>query len=62
MRLDDVGDVINGVENDKAAAWYNDERSISLAIFKQPGTNTVAVAEAVRKLLPPDHQPLEATA
>jgi HAE1 family hydrophobic/amphiphilic exporter-1 len=52
VRVDDVGDVINGVENDKAAAWYNDERSISLAIFKQPGTNTVAVAEAVRKLLP----------
>ena len=39
-------DVIDGVENDKTAAWYNDERSISLAIFKQPGTNTVEVAEA----------------
>ena len=35
-------DVVDGVENDKTAAWYNDERSISLAIFKQPGTNTVA--------------------
>ena len=49
VRISDVGDVIDGVENDKTAAWYNDERSISLAIFKQPGTNTVAVAEAVRR-------------
>jgi len=62
VRLDDVGDVINGVENDKAAAWYNDERSISLAIFKQPGTNTVAVAEAVRKLLPTFQKQLPAAA
>jgi HAE1 family hydrophobic/amphiphilic exporter-1 len=62
VRVDDVGDVINGVENDKAAAWYNDERSISLAIFKQPGTNTVAVAEAVRKLLPTFQKQLPAAA
>ena len=62
MRLDDVGNVVDGVENDKAAAWYNDERSISLAIFKQPGTNTVAVAEAVRKLLPTFQKQLPAAA
>jgi len=51
-RLTDVGRVIDGVENDKTAAWSNDERSISLAIFMQPGTNPVAVATAVRRLLP----------
>ena len=52
VRLSDIGRAVDGVENDKTAAWYNDERSISLAIFKQPGTNTVAVASAVRRLLP----------
>jgi len=52
VRITDVGRVIDSVENDKTAAWYNEERSISLAIFKQPGTNTVAVATAVRRLLP----------
>jgi HAE1 family hydrophobic/amphiphilic exporter-1 len=62
VRVGDLGNVINGVENDKAAAWYNDERSISLAIFKQPGTNTVAVAEAVRKLLPTFQKQLPAAA
>jgi HAE1 family hydrophobic/amphiphilic exporter-1 len=62
VRLDDVAKVVDAVENDKAAAWYNDERSISLAIFKQPGTNTVAVAEAVRKLLPTFQKQLPAAA
>ncbi len=62
MRVGDLGNVIDGVENDKAAAWYNDERSISLAIFKQPGTNTVEVAEAVRKLLPTFEKQLPAAA
>ncbi|MFY9552792.1 MAG: efflux RND transporter permease subunit [Thermoanaerobaculia bacterium] len=62
VRLGEIARVIDSVENDKAAAWYNDERSISLAIFKQPGTNTVAVAEAVRKLLPTFQKQLPAAA
>ena len=62
VRVGDVANVIDGVENDKAAAWYNDERSISLAIFKQPGTNTVEVAEAVRRLLPTFQKQLPAAA
>jgi HAE1 family hydrophobic/amphiphilic exporter-1 len=62
VRLGDLAGVIGSVENDKAAAWYNDERSISLAIFKQPGENTVAVAEAVRKLLPTFQKQLPASA
>src|SRR5207253_570424 len=62
VRVGELGRVIDGVENDKAAAWYNDERSISLAIFKQPGTNTVAVAEAVRQLLPTFQKQLPAAA
>jgi HAE1 family hydrophobic/amphiphilic exporter-1 len=62
VRLSDVGRVVDGVENDKTAAWYNDERSISLAIFKQPGTNTVAVAGEVRRLLPTFQKQLPAAA
>ncbi len=62
VRLGELGGVVDGVENDKAAAWYNDERSISLAIFKQPGMNTVAVATAVRKLLPTFQKQLPAAA
>mgnify|MGYP001593925531 CR=1 FL=1 len=51
-----LGKVIDSVENDKAAAWYVDQngsqRAIILAVQRQPGTNAVAVADAVKKLLP----------
>ena len=56
VRLKDLGRVIDSVQNDKVAAWtYRDgtrQRSVVLAIQRQPGTNTVAVAAAVRKLMP----------
>ncbi len=56
VRLEDLGEVIDSVENDKVASWYNDQtggtRAIVLAIQRQPGTNTVKVAEAIRELLP----------
>jgi hydrophobic/amphiphilic exporter-1 (mainly G- bacteria), HAE1 family len=52
VRLQDVGLAIDAVEFDKAAAWYVDQRSVVLAVQRQPGTNTVEVADAVKKLLP----------
>ena len=52
VRLQDVGMAIDSVEFDKVAAWYIDERAIVLAVQRQPGTNTVEVADAVKKLLP----------
>jgi HAE1 family hydrophobic/amphiphilic exporter-1 len=52
VRLDEIAEVVNGVENDKTAAWFVDQRGIILAIQRQPGTNTVEVAKAVRDLLP----------
>ncbi len=56
VRLDDLGDVLDSVQDDKLAAWrYKDgsrQRAIALAIQRQPGTNTVAVAKAVRDLMP----------
>src|SRR5262245_44329987 len=56
VRLEELGRVINSVEDDKTASWYADaskrQRSIVLAIQRQPGTNTGKVAESVRALLP----------
>jgi HAE1 family hydrophobic/amphiphilic exporter-1 len=52
VRLDEVAHVYDGVENDKTAGWYNGDRAIALAIQKQPGTNVVAVVDAIRELLP----------
>jgi hydrophobic/amphiphilic exporter-1 (mainly G- bacteria), HAE1 family len=52
VRLQDLGTVIDSVENDKTASWYNDSRTIMLAINRQPGTNTIEVVDAIKKLLP----------
>jgi HAE1 family hydrophobic/amphiphilic exporter-1 len=52
VRLEELGRVIDGVENDKVASWYNDTRAVVLAIQRQPGTNTIEVVDAIRKLLP----------
>ena len=56
VRLREIGTAIDSVENDKIAAWYNtggtESRSITLAIQRQPGTNTVEVADAIKALLP----------
>src|SRR6266542_785162 len=49
VRLQDIGQVIDGVQDSRVAAWFNGTRGIVLAIQRQPGTNTVAVADAVRK-------------
>jgi len=55
VRLGELGRVIDSVETDKAAAWYVDregsQRAIVLAIQRQPGTNTVKVADSVKELL-----------
>src|SRR5437588_3715217 len=50
--LDQVAHVIDSVENDKIASWFNNERAIVLAIQRQPDANTVAVVDAVRSHLP----------
>jgi HAE1 family hydrophobic/amphiphilic exporter-1 len=52
VRLDEVANVFDTVENDKVAAWYNDTRAIVLAVQRQPGTNTVEIVDRVRALLP----------
>ena len=40
------------MQNDKLAAWFKDKRGIVLAIQRQPGTNTIEVVDAIKKLLP----------
>jgi hydrophobic/amphiphilic exporter-1 (mainly G- bacteria), HAE1 family len=52
VRLQELGDVIDSVENDKVASWYRDTRAIILAIQRQPGTNTVEVVDSIKKLIP----------
>jgi HAE1 family hydrophobic/amphiphilic exporter-1 len=49
------------VQTDKVASWFNDDRAVVLAIQRQPGTNTIEVVDAVRKLLPVFQQQLPAS-
>jgi HAE1 family hydrophobic/amphiphilic exporter-1 len=51
VRLQDIAWVADSVQNDKSATWFNGVRGIVLAIQRQPGTNTVAVADAVLRLV-----------
>ncbi|MBW4698209.1 MAG: multidrug efflux RND transporter permease subunit [Aphanocapsa lilacina HA4352-LM1] len=52
VRLEQLGKVIDSVENDKVAGWYNGTRSITLGVQRQPGVNTIAVVDAIEALLP----------
>ena len=52
VRLSDVADVIDSVENERNAGWYNGQRNIQLSIFRQPGSNTVDVVDRIKAVLP----------
>jgi HAE1 family hydrophobic/amphiphilic exporter-1 len=52
VRLQELGKVVDGVQNDKVAAWFKGKRGIVLAIQRQPGTNTIEVVDSIKKLMP----------
>jgi HAE1 family hydrophobic/amphiphilic exporter-1 len=52
VKLNEVARVSNSVENNKIASWFNGERSIVLAIQRQPDANTVAVVDSIKERLP----------
>ncbi len=52
VRLQDLGRVLDSVENNKVAGWFNNTRAIGLAVQRQPGANVVEVVDAIKKLLP----------
>ncbi|WP_318842544.1 efflux RND transporter permease subunit [Citrifermentans bremense] len=52
IRLEEIGKVIDSVENARTASWYNNTRAIILTVQRQPGTNTIEVVDSVKKLLP----------
>jgi HAE1 family hydrophobic/amphiphilic exporter-1 len=52
IRLQELGQVIDDVQNDKVAAWFKGKRGIVLAIQRQPGTNTIEVVDSIKALLP----------
>lgn len=62
VKLEELGRVIDSVENERVAAWFNNARGMVLAIQRQPGTNTIEVVDAVKRLLPTFQAQLPAAA
>src|SRR4051812_14814724 len=52
VRLSEIANVIDSVENDKVASWFNNDRAVVLAIQRQPDANTVDVVDSVKARLP----------
>jgi len=52
IRLEQVGRVMDSVQNDKIASWFNNVRAVVLSIQRQPGANTVQVVDDIKKILP----------
>ncbi len=50
--LDELGNVLDSVSSERSRFWINNKISMILAVQKQPGSNTVEVADAVKALLP----------
>jgi multidrug efflux pump len=52
VRLQDVANIVDDVENVKQAAWMNNKPAIILNIQRQPGSNVIEVANNIKKLIP----------
>ncbi len=58
VRIKDVGDVINSVQNERLRSWFGDQRAEGIAIQKAPGANTIDVVDRIQTLLPKLEQSL----
>ena len=61
VRLEQVASVLDSVENNRAASWFNGRRSVTMAVQRQPGTNTVAVVDSIKALMPQFRKQLPAS-
>ena len=50
--LRNVAQVVDGIENNKQAAWMNETPAVILNIQRQPGANTIKVVKAIKAILP----------
>ena len=62
VRFSDIGRAEDGVENEKIRSWYNGDRALILAIYRQPGSNTVEVVSKLREMIPEIERELPAGA
>jgi multidrug efflux pump len=61
VKLEEVADVLDGVENARQAAWMNDTPAVILNIQRQPGANIIDVVDRIKELLPQLEESLPAS-
>ena len=61
VTLKELGNIVDSVENNRLASRYNGQQVVTLTVQRQPGTNTVAVVDAIKNLLPAFRQQLPAS-
>ncbi len=52
VRVEEIANAVDSVENDRRKGWFNNVPGMILAIQRQPGANTVAVVDELRRVLP----------
>ncbi len=52
FRLGDIANVFAGVENERQAAWFGDQRAVLIQILKQPGANVIETVDSIKQILP----------
>ncbi|WP_060477284.1 MdtB/MuxB family multidrug efflux RND transporter permease subunit [Pseudomonas monteilii] len=52
LRLKDVAEIVDGAENERLAAWANQNQAVLLNIQRQPGANVIEVVDRIKELLP----------
>jgi HAE1 family hydrophobic/amphiphilic exporter-1 len=52
VRLTDLGVVEDGVKDERFSSWYNGSHNLTIAVKRQPGTNTIAIVKKIREMLP----------
>jgi hydrophobe/amphiphile efflux-1 (HAE1) family protein len=52
VRIKDVGDALDSVQNARVGAWFNNKAAEGIAIQKAPGANTVALVDTIKNLMP----------
>src|SRR5215469_12721842 len=52
VRLKDVANVVDSVQNARIGAWFYDTPAEGLAIQRQAGANTIELVDSIQKILP----------
>ncbi|WP_414155566.1 MdtB/MuxB family multidrug efflux RND transporter permease subunit [Pseudomonas sp. BNK-43-a] len=52
LRLKDVAEIVDGAENERLAAWANENHAVLLNIQRQPGANVIEVVDRIKQMLP----------